>query len=191
MASSVKEFDGCRYAKWTNPDPKNIYFTAGLIYPIISTYNNEMVVMDNTEEKAFVEDDQIQWFQPITDAEYKQSRNQMGGMQRSSQDENVVRHNPNRPNIAADDKAFSTQLDLNENQFPYWANYVIINNDGVWATTSSPDEVSTMKEKVTLANPIVIQIPQKQKPFEILANLFKEGKITYAELEAELKTLFK
>ena len=82
-----------------------------------------------------------------------------------------------------------TIVELNLDLLPYWAQYVTINNEGVWVTNRCPDEVSKMKEKLTLETPIVIKVPKRKIPMEVLANMFKDGKITYAEFEEEMKKI--
>ena len=178
-------FANVRYVRWTQDKPENVLvatYNKNEIYPLLRIEGDDMVIEDPSGEQIYVEPEDVEWFAPVSDNEFKDSRKKNKPQQQAF-------HNPNRPQIEAESNAFSITVDLNENQFPYWTQYVCINGEGVWALTNPPEEVSTMKERVTLENPIVIKIPQKKKPFEILANLFKEGKITYEELEAELKSI--
>lgn len=179
-------FGHVRYARWNN-SKQSVYFTNGQIYPIMRVEGDSLVVIDNSEEEQYIDPEDLEFFEPVTDTEYKSIKKPIA-VQGYGQQSPVY---ANRPVIEVASKEIQIQVDLNENQFPYWAQYVIINNEGVWATTNDPNEVSTMKEKVTLAEPIVIKLAKEQKPFEILAQLFKDGKITYAELEAEIKTVFR
>lgn len=182
-------FGHVRYARWNRALP-SMYFSNGQIYPIMRVEDESLVVIDNSEEEQYIDPADIQFFEPITDAEYKSSKKSTPAF-----GYNTAPHaNPvyaNRPVIEVASKEMTISVELNENQFPYWAQYIIINNEGVWATTNNPDEVSTMKEKVTLDGPIIIKLPKEQKPFEILAQLFKDGKITYEELESEIKSVFR
>lgn len=181
-------FGSVRYARWNRP-AASMYFSNGQIYPIMRVEGDSLVVIDNSEEEQYIDPEDLGFFEPITDVEYKSTKKS-----RPSSGYDNMQANPvyaNRPVIEVESKEISIQVELNENQFPYWAQYIIINNEGVWATTNNPDEVSTMKEKVTLDGPIIIKLPKEQKPFEILAQLFKDGKITYEELESEIKTVFR
>lgn len=179
-------FGHVRYARW-NRSEQSMYFSNGQIYPIMRVEGDSLVVIDNSEEEQYIDPEDLGFFEPITDTEYKSSKKHMPSIGYSQQSPVYA----NRPVIEVESKEISIQVELNENQFPYWAQYIIINNEGVWATTNNPDEVSTMKEKVTLDGPIIIKLPKEQKPFEILAQLFKDGKITYEELESEIKTVFR
>jgi hypothetical protein len=179
-------FGHVRYARW-NRSEQSMYFSNGQIYPIMRVEGDSLVVIDNSEEEQYIDPEDLGFFEPITDTEYKSSKKHMPSIGYSQQAPVYA----NRPVIEVASKEIQIQVELNENQFPYWAQYIIINNEGVWATTNNPDEVSTMKEKVTLDGPIIIKLPKEQKPFEILAQLFKDGKITYEELESEIKTVFR
>lgn len=179
-------FGHVRYARW-NRSEQSMYFSNGQIYPIMRVEGDSLVVIDNSEEEQYIDPEDLGFFEPITDTEYKSSKKSMPSIGYSQQAPVYA----NRPVIEVASKEIQIQVELNENQFPYWAQYIIINNEGVWATTNNPDEVSTMKEKVTLDGPIIIKLPKEQKPFEILAQLFKDGKITYEELESEIKTVFR
>lgn len=186
--NNLEKFAGVRYVRWTKVDPKRIDFTTGQIYPLMDVESDgSVVIVDNTEEAIYVDQEDVDFFEPVTDAQFKANKRE----QRAMSAPDVIQHNPNRPNIGVESREMSIQVELNENQFPYWAQYIVINNEGVWATTNDPNEVSTMKEKVNLENPITIKLPKTKKPFEILAELFKEGKISYAELESEIKAVFK
>ncbi len=178
-------FDSVRYARWNRPQ-QSMYFTNGQIYPILRVEDGVLVIIDDSEEEQYIDPEDVQFFEPITDAQYKTARHSTPKQPTIGQ----PNYGP-RPNIEVESRELSIQVDLNANQFPYWAQYLIINNEGIWATTNDPNEVSTMKEKVNLGEPIVIKLPKTQKPFEILAQLFKDGKITYEELECEIKSVFR
>lgn len=176
---NLSEYNGIKYIRWTSPTP-NMYFYNNQIYPIVTVDGDSLVVIDETEEKSFIEPEDLQWAEPVTDEEFKASRKIKQVDQHSvipgvpAQRQAPV---PNSPSI----------VDINLDQLPYWTQYITINNEGVWATSDPPEEVSKMKEKVTLETPIVIKIPKRKIPLEVLANLFKEGKITFPEFEAEMK----
>lgn len=174
-----------RYMRWVKPTDDSFSFTRMQIYPLIRVEgDNDLILVDNSGEEIYVEPEDIQFLQPVTDEEYRNQR---------ASTTTLVQIN--REGVVASIPQFSiaqqgpTIVELNVDSLPYWAQYVTINNDGVWVTTDAPDEVSKMKEKLTLDTPIVIKVPKRKIPMEVLANMFKDGKITYAEFEEEMKKI--
>lgn len=175
----IDRFKGQRLVKWMGAT--NTYFTSGGIYDIVRIENEmDLVIKDNSKEEYYINEEEFQYLTIATakDKQYIQS-NELP----------IHLANQNRPKIEVESRELDIQINLNENIFPYWAAYIMIDTNGVFALVNHPDEGNGIKEKITLENPVIIKIPNKQKPFEVLANLFKEGKITFEELEAETRTL--
>lgn len=180
---SLKEkLKGIRYLRWVKLTSDSFSFKPNSIYPIIRVEgNDDLIVVDESSEEIYVEPEDLQFLIPVSDEEYrnenKRPKNPSGQQSQTSYSQPVIKVGP-------------TVLELSDTQFPYWAQYITINNEGVWATTDAPDSVSKQKEKVLLETPIVIQIPKRKVPMDVLASWFKEGKITYEEFETEMKTMF-
>jgi len=177
---------GIKYLRWVKSTDDSFSFRPQEIYPLIRVEgDNDLVVKDESEEEIYVEQEDLQFFVPVTDEEYRDSRRQVHsrppitGMvsAQTAIPSNVVTSGPSVVTIEID-------------QFPHWAQYITISNEGIFATSDSIDEVSKMKEKVSLTSPIVLKIPKRKVPLETLAMWFKEGKITYEEFEKEMKSTF-
>lgn len=184
MATSIAEFEGFRLIQWTNPE-QSMYLTTGQIYPIIRIENNDVIITDNMGEQYFCESNEIQWLQPMSDKDAKIVSKSVKSQQ------NIPVYNQNRPDIKLEQRELSIQVELDQSEIPYWATYIIIDGGGIVASVNPPDVEGGMRERVVLTKPIVIKLPKEQKPFEILANLYKEGKITYEELESEMKLVLR
>lgn len=177
----IDRFKGHRHVKWTGAT--NTYFTSGGVYDIVRIENEiDLIIKDNSKEEYYINEEEFQYL-IVASAKEKHTLQ----IHELPMHNNSI--NLNRPRIDVDSKEHEISINLNENIFPYWTAYVMIDTNGVFALVNHPDEATGMKEKVTLDKPIILKIPNKQKPFEVLANLFKEGKITFEELEAETRTL--
>lgn len=185
--SLQEKLRGIRYLRWVKTTDDSFSFKPQQIYPLIRVEGeNDLVVVDETQEEIYVEPEDHQYLIPVTDEEYRNSnRKTLNQVQQP----NI--HVAASPNILIQPtNNLPSVVDLNLDQFPHWAQYVTINNEGIWATSDAVDEVSKMKEKVVLETPIVLRIPKRKIPMETLAMWFKEGKISYEEFEEEMKNMF-
>ncbi len=187
----MSRFKGIKYLKYINNVNPSYEFTYGELYPLLAVESDTSILtLNNLKNETFIEDDQIGDFAVLTDAEEKADRlNRKGRINQLEANIYVPPTPMSKVNVEVPSNQFQIKVDLDESDFPYWANFIIINGQGVFAQVN--EDGTGMKEKVDLKTPIVINIPKKQKPFEILATMFKEGKITYDELEAEIKSVFK
>ena len=180
---------GIKYLRWVKSTDDSFSFRPQEIYPLLRVEgDNDLVVKDETEEEIYVEPEDLQFFVPVTDEEYRDSLKQL----RSRPQQISTNSSVSTPQAITTHTVSTAPsiVSLELEQIPHWALYLTISNEGIFATSESIDEVSKMKEKVSLTSPIILKIPKRKIPLETLAMWFKEGKITYEEFEKEMKSTF-
>lgn len=161
----IDQFKNIQTVQWNGET--NIYFTHGEVYRVCRVEGDDLVVFDNSDSENYIEGSDLQYVSAST----KKAISPMAQLNKAVSRE---------PEI---------NIELGDVEYPKWANFLVINASGTTAYMYHPKEERGLNQLIELSSDIIIKLPNSGKTFEMLADLYKEGKISVEEFKDEMSRL--